>query len=153
MKGIKEKIVLIHFEALKRPLTVPIPKAEQQLAELDDLWREFLEIRQCSKRQAVRLAAEIFFQASLEYFLIRIRRRAREQRHRRAKLHIIGITENILDGHALQVGNNPAALPQTGSKDGVCQVRFGFLPGRDGEFLRHRAMAEPLICGKMNHIQ
>jgi hypothetical protein len=27
MKGIKEKILLIHFEALKRPLTVPIPKA------------------------------------------------------------------------------------------------------------------------------
>lgn len=45
---------------------------------LDDLWREFLEIRQCSKRQAVRLAAEIFIKASLEYFLIRIRRRARE---------------------------------------------------------------------------
>jgi hypothetical protein len=27
MKGIEEKIALIHFEVLERPLPVPIPKA------------------------------------------------------------------------------------------------------------------------------
>src|SRR5262249_26973006 len=66
----------------------------------------------------------------------------REQRHRGAELAKIGIAENLLDGAALHLVDDPRAFPQPGAEHRVAQIRLGLRQRSDRIALRHLAESD-----------
>src|SRR5271169_3153031 len=67
-----------------------------------------------------------------------------EQAHRRSKLQIIRVAEDLFDRSSRDEIYQPGAFGEPRAEDRVLQISSGFRLRRNGEFASHRTGAEAL---------
>ena len=89
---------------------------------------------------------EVLLQAMVKN--VGIRRDLCKQGHRRAKLHVVRILENIFDGAAVNGAYKARTFFQPRPENGMLQICLGFITGRNGKLFRHRAPAQTPDLGE-----